>query len=116
MKFLKIVFALFFVISAGVHVYGLFTHFNNESNISHTAHVAGYLLCAMAIAIGISKKWFSVYLWLVYLVGAAYPFYYHATCFISQVLLLKHTINYICLAVIVVIPLGFLLLKKPLNK
>lgn len=98
MKFVaKILLSVFLVICVGVHVYGLFTHFNSESNLSHTVHLLSYALCLYSFVQPVKFR-----LWL-YLVGLTYPFAYHALC-LGKTYNELHSVNSVCLLVVVLLP------------
>lgn len=94
---LKVLLALFLVICVGVHVYGLFTHFNDESDLSHIVHLLSYSLCLFTFLRPVKYR-----LWL-YLAGLPYPFVYHALC-LGRTYNEHQTVNYICLLVVVLLP------------
>jgi len=96
--FLKFLFALFLAICVGVHLYGLGAHFTDESNASHIIHIASYALCLFAL---LKRVDFRL---AIYFVGSLYPFFYHANC-AWNTFYLQHTLNGICLLVVVLLPL-----------
>lgn len=104
----RILFSLFLVVCIAVHIYGLLTHFNEESNLSHVIHTISYALCLFAYLFPVRFR-----LWL-YVAGAAYPVAYHAYCFFGQLYEL-HKMNAICLLVILLIPLAAMEVSR-LNK
>lgn len=94
----SILFSIFLTICIAVHIYGLFTHFNNESNTSHIIHLISYALCLYTYNANVPAKW------ALYTIGIVYPVAYHANCFFGQLIRI-HNINFICLLVTVWLPL-----------
>ena len=107
---IKVLLALFLVVCVGVHVYGLLEPFSSESTLSHIIHLIGYGTCLLAVLL--KKNPFSLSL---YLCGALYPFFYHALC-AWDTYELSHSLNYICILVIVVLPLGAVWVAKKQNE
>jgi hypothetical protein len=107
---IKILISLFLAICIGVHIYGLFYHPFPESDLSHVIHLASYSLCLYSLLSDIKFRF------LLYSLGALYPFIYHANCFINQLVEL-HKFHPICFQVISILPIGaywiFLQRKKP---
>jgi hypothetical protein len=98
MKFVaKVLLTVFLVICVGVHVYGLLTHFNNETDLSHIIHLLSYSVCLFTFLKRVKFR-----LWL-YLAGLVYPFAYHALC-LGKAYSELHTVNYVCLLVVVLLP------------
>ena len=98
MKFAaKTLLVVFLVICIGVHVYGLFTHFNNESDLSHTVHLLSYALCLYSFVQPAKHRL------LLYLTGLVYPFIYHALC-LGKTYNELHSVNSVCLLVVVLLP------------
>jgi len=105
----KIWLVLFFIICLGVHIYGLYSHFNNESNTSHLVHLLSYTLCLLAAVVKLRNRP------LVYLLTAFYPFAYHAHCaWVSLIDFQK--LNGICIYVAIMMPLGLLWVVSDSNK
>jgi hypothetical protein len=104
--FLKVLFALFLAICIGVHVYGLVTRFSGESNASHVTHLVSYSLCLFVLLANRNTRF------KIYLIGALYPFFYHANC-AWNTFQTHHTLNGICLLVVVLLPLiGWFIAKQ----
>ncbi len=99
MMIVKILLGTFLAICVGVHIYGLFYHSFNEPDWSHIVHIISYSLCLFTFLRPIKFR-----IWL-YLLGAVYPFFYHARCFFVPLIEL-HKFNHICLEVIIVLPLA----------
>lgn len=95
----KILLATFLSVGVVVHIYGLFYHPFPESDLSHIIHILSYSLCLFTFLRPVEFR-----IWL-YVIGAAYPFFYHARCFFVPLIEL-HKFNYICLEVIIVLPLA----------
>jgi hypothetical protein len=93
----KTLLVVFLLVCVAVHVYGLFTRFNNESNLSHIIHLLSYTLCLFTFLKVIRYR-----LWL-YLAGLVYPFVYHAVC-LGKTYNELNTVNYVCLLVVVLLP------------
>ncbi|HWB63809.1 MAG TPA: hypothetical protein VG603_09885 [Chitinophagales bacterium] len=101
----NVVFSIFLLICVGVHVYGLFSHFNSEPQYSHIIHIVSYGLCLYAY---ITTARFRL---LAYVFGSIYPFLYHAHCAWVSFTDYGH-LNGICILVVVMIPIGKLWLWK----
>jgi hypothetical protein len=98
---IRALFSIFLAICIGVHIYGLLTHFNNESNASHVVHLISYSLCFYAFLKPIN------YRLALYSFGSIYPFLYHAHCaWLSYAQYSKW--NGVCILVVVMLPLGAL--------
>lgn len=98
MKFIiKTLLAVFLVVCVGVHVYGFFIHFNNESDLSHVIHLLSYSLCLFTFLKPVQYR-----VWL-YFAGLVYPFVYHALC-LGNTYHEHRTVNYVCLLVVVLLP------------
>jgi uncharacterized membrane protein HdeD (DUF308 family) len=95
---LKYLFAVFFLIAALVHVYGLIYHNTNESNSSHIIHLLSYSV-AMLTVVNPKKYYFAVYA-----IAAIYPFYYHLAC-AWQTYNEMGKLNPICILVVILMPL-----------
>lgn len=93
----KTLLTVFLLICIGVHVYGLFTHFNDESDLSHVVHLLSYSLCLFAFVKPVKHRLF------LYLAGLVYPFAYHALC-LGKTYSQQHAVNYVCLLVVVLLP------------
>jgi len=98
-------FVLFLAPAILVHIAGLFTHITDESTASHLIHVVSYSLCLYTILFPVAHRL------SLYLVGALYPFLFHANCFLTP-LLQQNKISYVCLLVIVMLPLGAVWIRK----
>jgi len=105
---IKFLLGSFFAFCIGVHIYGLIKPFSQETVLSHIVHSASYTLCLFALLK------FSNYRLLLFVLGAIYPFFYHARC-AYQTFLTHHTLNGICLLVVAIIPLGALWLQFEKN-
>jgi hypothetical protein len=105
MKTLSLIFkyylALFLVICLGVHVYGLYTHYSNETTQSHITHLVSYSLCLLAVLVKLR------YRFLVYSFASVYPFLYHANCAWAGYINAGR-LNPICIYVVIMMPLGML--------
>ncbi len=95
----------FFVVCILIHVYGLFSPITDESVTSHIIHIISYTLCLLGLGL------LSAPSLLFYSIGVLYPFYYHFSFLVKQ-LIADHSINFICLLVSVVLPAGWLLFRK----
>jgi hypothetical protein len=98
-------FVLFFVPAVAVHFIGLFKHITDETTASHLIHVVSYGLCLYTFLFPVRHRL------TLYITGAVYPFLFHANCFLTP-LLQQHKISYVCLLVIVMLPLGALWIRK----
>ena len=101
----RILLGTFLAIGVGVHIYGLFYHLYNESDLSHVIHIISYSLCLFAFLRPVKFRL------LLYCIGAVYPFFYHANCFFTPLIEL-HKFNSICLQVIIVLPLAAWFIQK----
>ncbi len=99
---------MFLAIGVGVHIYGLFSRFNDETVLSHIVHTISYALCLFAVLY--SQK--GNRLKYLYILGAVYPFYYHARCFFLQLSGTADVTIVVCLLVAVAMPLGILFFNK----
>lgn len=90
---------LFLIICLGVHVVGLARPFSSEPVWSHIVHLVSYCLCLYCV---VSPPQIG---WLLYTIGAIYPFVYHARCAWSQYTLYGH-LAAICILVVVLMPAG----------
>ena len=80
-------------------MYGLATHFNKESNLSHVVHLLSYGICFFTFLKAVKFRL------PLYLLAAIYPFAYHANCaWMTYSQLGK--LNGVCLYVVVMLPLG----------
>lgn len=102
---ITILFALFFLPAIGVHVYGLFVPITQESTVSHIIHIISYSICFIALLRALP------YRLLLYSLAAVYPFLFHANCFFTP-LLQQQRFNWVCLLVIVMLPLGGIWISK----
>lgn len=96
---IRVLFVIFFIICIAVHVYGLFTHFNHETNTSHIIHLLSYCLCLFTFFRNFR------YGLLLYIVASCYPFAYHAHCAWTSYSVYSK-LNGICLLVVLMMPLG----------
>jgi hypothetical protein len=95
----------FFVVCILIHVYGLYSPITDEGVTSHIIHIISYSLCFMGLGA------LSTPNVLFYTLGCIYPFYYHFS-FLAKQFYTNYTINFICLLVSVLLPTGWLLLRK----
>jgi hypothetical protein len=95
----KILIATFLIICVAVHVYGLFSHSFPESDLSHVVHIISYSLCLFTFLRPVKFRL------PLYVLGAVYPFLYHANCFFTP-LIQQQKFNAVCLLVIVILPLA----------
>lgn len=95
----------FFVVCILIHVYGLYSPITDESVTSHIIHIISYTLCLLGLGLLSAPSLFF------YSIGVLYPFYYHFSFLVKQ-WMADYSINFICLLVSVVLPLGWLLFRK----
>ncbi|MDB5283255.1 MAG: hypothetical protein JWO06_2330 [Bacteroidota bacterium] len=95
----KILFTIFLVICISVHVYGLIAPFSTEPVWSHIVHTISYCACLFTLLVSVK------YRLGIYIVGACYPFIYHANCAWHSYADLGK-LNPICLLVVVMMPLA----------
>jgi len=108
--FLQKIFALFFFICIGVHVYGLLIPFSSETILSHLVHILSYGLCLWAVVGGqltLSHPNAKVF---IYGLGSIYPLFIHVPCTFSA--FANGGVNWVCLLVIIFIPAGFLAVRR----
>lgn len=96
---------LFLIICLAVHAIGLIRPFSTEPVWSHIVHLISYALCMYGILRTARTGW------LLYTVGAIYPFIYHARCAWSQYTD-RHELSGICILVVVLIPAGWWLVRR----
>ena len=104
-RILKGLMTLFLLICIGVHVAGLLHPFSSEPTWSHIVHTISYCLCLYSV---IRPAQIS---WLLYTIGAIYPFMYHARCAWTQYTMYQQ-LSAICILVVVLIPAGVWLTRQ----
>jgi hypothetical protein len=95
---IKYSFAIFLLIAALVHVYGLAYNDTSESTLSHIVHLVSYLVALFTVL-----KSFKFHV-IIYVAAAIYPFYYHLACAVETY---NNTgaLNAICILVVILMPL-----------
>ena len=101
---IQILFSIFFIIAIGDHVYELF---KNDFNCIwwHLIYFITYGVCWWTFFSDVKSRS------LIYLVMAAFPFTTHLYYGIQHALLLDR-IFWVCLLVCILLPAGFIFLKK----
>ena len=103
---IRILIALFLSVAVVVHLVGTFFPGKLPEPLwSHVVHIISYGLCLFTFLRPVKHRVF------LFLLGAVYPFMYHANCFFTQ-LVNSGKFNHICFEVIVILPLAALLIWR----
>ncbi|MBS1623523.1 MAG: hypothetical protein JSS76_06410 [Bacteroidetes bacterium] len=95
---------LFLLICLAVHIAGLARPFSTEPLWSHIVHLISYSACLYCI---VRRPGVG---WVIYTLGAIYPFIYHARCTWSQYTVYHHYAA-ICILVVILLPAGIWLVR-----